>query len=108
MKWTRYIFRAVFFLLTVLLLLFLNRKTNDNVATIAEFKFDRLEKFRTDSLDSKYKLRLLMVETTKFSGLMIDESLIVREMIHYLIGLLGLFVAIELGFLVLAKRNPQS
>ena len=101
MNLARYIFRVVFFLLTVLLLVNLNRKTNDNVGTIAEFKFKMIEKLRTDSLDSKHKLDLLLNETTKF----IDDSSHVREGIHYLIGLLGLWVAIELGFLILEKRN---
>ena len=101
MNRTRYIFRVVFFLLTILLLVSLNRKTDDNTRTIAEFKFKMIEKIRTDSLDSKHKLDLLLNETTKF----IDDSSHVREGIHYLVGLVGLWVAIELGFLILEKRN---
>ena len=101
MNRARYIFRAVFFLLTVLLLVSLSRKTDDNTRTIAEFKFKMIEKVLTDSLNSKHKLELLLNETTKF----IDDSSHVREGIRYLMGLLGLLVAIELGFLILEKRN---
>jgi hypothetical protein len=60
-----------------------------------------IEKLRNDSLSSKHKLDLLLKETTKF----IDDSSPVREGIHYLMGLLGLLVATEMGFLILEKRN---
>lgn len=101
MNWARYVFRIVFFLLTVLLLVFLNRKTDDNTKSIVEFKLKMIEKIRTDSLDSKDKLDLLVDETTKF----VDGSSHVREGIHYLVGLLTLWGAIELGFLIREKRN---
>jgi len=60
-----------------------------------------IEKIRTDSLDSKDKVDLLVDETTKF----IDGSSRVREGIHYLVGLLTLWGAVELGFLIREKRN---
>ncbi len=101
MNRTKYIFRAMFFLLAVLLLVDINRKTGDTVGTIAEFKFKMMEKIRTDSLDNKHKVDLLLKETTKF----IDNSSHVREGIHYLLGLLALWAAIELGFLILQRRN---
>jgi hypothetical protein len=101
MKRAKYIFRAVFFVLAVLLLIDLNRKTDNNVQTIADFKFKTIEKLRTDSLDAKHKADLLLKETTKF----IDNSSHVRNGIHYLLALLGLWVAVELGFLIVEKRN---
>ncbi|CAN5440829.1 hypothetical protein BH10BAC4_BH10BAC4_21050 [soil metagenome] len=104
MNRTRNIFRAVFLLLTVLLLVNLNKKTSDNTATIAEFKFKMIEKIRTDSLDSKHKLQLLLNDTTAF----IDSSSHVRKRIHYLIGLLILWGTIELTFLILEKRNYRQ
>jgi regulatory protein YycI of two-component signal transduction system YycFG len=101
MNRTRWVFRAIFLLLTILLLIFLNRKTDDNTKTIVEFKLKMIDKIRTDSLDSKHKLELLINETTKF----VDDSSHVREGIHYLVGLLTLWGAIELGFLIMEKRN---
>lgn len=101
MNRTRSIFRLVFFLLTVLLVVYLNKKTDDNTETIVEFKFKMIEKIRTDSLDSRHKLELLLNETTKF----IDDSSHVKGGIHYLMNLLGLWVVVELGFLILEKRS---
>ena len=97
----RYILRVVFILLAVLLLVHLNRKTDDNVESIAEFKFKMFQKMQTDSLDSKHKLDLLLNETSRF----IDDSSHVRRGIHYLMGLLGLLVAVEVGFLIFGRRN---
>lgn len=101
MNRAKYIFRIVFFLLAVLLLIHLNRKTDDNVGSIAEFKFKMIEKLRTDSLDSKQKLDLLVNETTKFA----NDSSQVKQGVHYLMRLLGLLVAVELVFLILEKRK---
>ena len=101
MNRARYIIRAVFFLLTVFLLASLNGKTDDNTKSIVEFKLKMVEKLRTDSLDSKHKLDLLVDETTKF----IDDSSHVREGIHYLVGLLTMWGAIELAFLIRENRN---
>ena len=97
----KYIFRLIFFLLTVLLLVHINKRSDDNAESIAEFKFKMFEQIRADSLDSKHKLDLLMKGTTKF----IDESSQVKEGIHYLTGLFGLVIVIELVFLILEKRN---
>jgi len=101
MKRTRYIFRIAFFILIVLQLVYLNRKTDDNVETIAEFKFKMFEKLRTDSLDSKHKMEVLLDETTKF----VDDSSHVRKGIHHLMALLALLVTIEFGFFILMKGN---
>lgn len=101
MNRARSIFRAVFFLLTVFLLVSLNKKTDDNTKTIVEFKLRMIEKITTDSLDSKHKLDLIIDETTKF----IDGSSHVREGIHYLVGLLTLWGVIELGLVIFEKRT---
>ena len=103
MNRARYICRIVFFLLAVLLLIYLNKKTDDNTATIAEFKFKTIEKIRTDSLDTKHKLDLLVDDTTKF----IDGSTHVRKGIHYLMGLLALWGVVEFGFLILERKNDR-
>lgn len=101
MNRTKYIFRVIFILLTVFLLVYLNRKTDNNTESIAEFKLKMIEKIRTDSLDSKHKLDLLLNETTKF----VDDSSHVRKGMLYLMRLLGLWVVIEGVFLVLEKRG---
>ncbi len=101
MNRTKYILRVLLLLLTVYLLVDLNRKTNDNMESIAEFKFKTIEKLRTDSLDAKHKLDLLVNETTKF----VDHSAHVREGIRYLMGLLVLWAFVEMGFMILEKRN---
>jgi hypothetical protein len=101
MNRTKYIIRIIFVFLTVFLLVYLNRKTDDNSESIAEFKLKMIEKIRTDSLESKDKLELLLKETTEY----IDDSSHVRDGIHYLMRLLGLWVIIELVFLVVDKRN---
>jgi hypothetical protein len=97
----KYIFRMVFFLLTVLLLVDLNRKTEGNTETIAEFKFKMFKKIQTDSLDAKSKMDLLINDTTKF----IDDSSHVKEGIRYLTGILGLLIVVELGFFIRENRN---
>jgi serine kinase of HPr protein (carbohydrate metabolism regulator) len=101
MNKAKYVFRIVFFLVAVVLLVYLNGKTDDNTATIAEFKFKMFKKMQTDSLDSKHKLELLVNETTKF----VDDSSRVRKGIHYLTGLFTLLVVVEFGFLIMGKRN---
>ena len=99
---TKYLFRACFFLLAVILLIRLNSTTADNAQTIAEFKFKTIEKFRADSLDTKHKLDMVLRETTRF----VEGSSHVRDELHYLMGLLGLFGIFEVFFLIREKRNP--
>ena len=101
MNRTKYIIRIIFVLLTVFLLIYLNKKTDNNTESIAEFKLKMIEKIRTDSLDSKSKVDLLINETTKF----IDDSSHVTKGIHYLMRLLGLWIVVELVFLLVEKSN---
>ncbi len=103
MKRARYIIRTVFFLLTVFLLVSLNRRTDNNTKSIVEFKLKMVEKIRKDSLDAKHKLDLLVDETTKF----INDSSHVKEGIQNLVGLLTIWTIIELCFLVWGKRNYE-
>lgn len=103
MKKARNIFRIVFFLLAIVLLVYLNSKAEDNTETIVEFKIKMIEKIRTDSLNAKHKLDLLVNETTKF----MDHSTNVKKGINYLIQLLVLFVVSELFFLILKKKNDS-
>lgn len=104
MNSVRNIFRLVFFLLAVTLLIYINRKTNENTQSIAEFKFKMFQKIQTDSLDSTHKLNLLVDETTKF----VDNSSRLKEGIHYLTLLFGLLAIVEVGFLVVGKRNDRQ
>ena len=105
MNRTRYIFRGLFLFLTVSLLLYLNKKTDDNVATIAEFKFETLVNIEADSLDPRSESDFTVDETTRFTGQIIEDSSHVREGINYLIGILGLFTIVELVFAMVAKRK---
>ena len=104
MNKARWIFRFLFFLLTVTLLVYINRKSNDSTMSIVEFKYKTFKKIETDSLDTKRKLDLLVNETTKF----IDDSTRVRKGIRYLTLLFGLLVVVELGFLIFTKRNYRG
>lgn len=97
----KYILRVIFLLLTVVLLISLNRKTDHNTESIAEFKIKMIQKIRTDSLDAKHKVDLLLNETTAF----LDSSTHVGKEIDYLMLLFGLWAAVEFGFLILGNRN---
>jgi hypothetical protein len=103
MNRTKYISRLLFFLVAVLLLVYINKKTNDNTQSIAEFKLKMFQKIQTDSLGSKDKLNLLANETTKF----IDDSFRVKKGINYLTLLFALLIVVEFVFLVQAKRNNR-
>lgn len=101
MNKARWIFRLVFFLLTVALLVYINRKSSDNTMSIVEFKYKTFKKIEMDSLDAKRKLDLLVNETTKF----IDDSTRVKNGIHYLTLLFGILVVVEVGFSIFTKGN---
>ena len=98
MNRTKYILRGTLLLLIVLLLINLYRKTDDNIARIAKFKIETLNKIKTDSLDTEHKFDLLVNETTKFNKQFIEDSPHVKDGIRYLIGAVGLLIAVELGF----------
>jgi hypothetical protein len=95
----RNIFRLVFLLVAVLLLVYVNKKTNDTTLSVAEFKVKMFQKMQADSLNSKQKLETLMDDTEKF----IDNSSRVRKGIHYLTLLLALVVVVEVVFVMLGK-----
>jgi hypothetical protein len=101
MKNARNIFRIIFLLLAIVLLVFLNGKTSDNTESIAEFKFKMYQKISKDSLDSEGKLNLLVNETSKY----IDDSSRVQKGIHYLTGLFVLLIVSELFFLA---KDPNK
>jgi hypothetical protein len=103
MKKLKYILRGILLISTILLLVYLNKKTDDHTQTIAQFKYKMIEKIRTDSLDSKQKANLLLNETTKF----IDDSSHVKKGIRNLMSLLGIWFVIELVFLIQEKRNTD-
>lgn len=90
----KYIVRAVFLLVAIVLLADLNRKTDDSAQSVAEFKIKTFEKIRKDSLDNRHKAEMLMDETTKF----MDNSSHVKKRISYLMTLLGLYVIVEIVF----------
>lgn len=96
----KYIVRTVFLLIAIFLLVDMNRKTDNNAQSIAEFKIRTFEKIRKDSLDTRHKADLLIDETTKF----MDNSSHVKKRVNHLMALLGLFVIAEIVFFV-SKRQ---
>jgi len=106
MNRTKYILRGTLLLLIVLLLINLYRKTEDNIARLAKFKVETINKIKTDSLDTERKFDLLVNETTKFNKQFIEDSPHVKEGIRYLIGAVGLLIAAELGFFFKEGRRP--
>ena len=83
-------------------------KTEKSIGLITKFKFETLERIKTDSLDTTYKLDLLDNITDKFSGQILENSSHVREAIQYLIGVIGLYVAIELVFFIIKIKSDRQ
>ena len=108
MNRTHYILRGILLLLTILLLVYLNRKTDDNIGLIAKFKFETLNNIKGDSLDTNYKFDLLDNEATGFSGQILEDTSHVREAVLYLIGVVGLLIAAELGFFITERRRTTK
>jgi hypothetical protein len=106
MTLTKYIFRSLFFLITVFLIVYINRKTDDNAQTIAEFKFETLKKLKADSLDSQDQVDVLINETKKFNDQVAEDSPI-RKGFRYLTATLVLFVLFELSFWMIEKNKPN-
>jgi hypothetical protein len=106
MNRTKYILRGTLLILIVLLLIYLNGKTDDNIRRIAKFKLETFNKIKADSLDSEDKFDLLVNETTKFTERIAQDSPHIRDGVRYLIGVVVLLIVIELGFLI-AKRDKS-
>jgi hypothetical protein len=105
MNRTKYILRGTLLLLIVFMLINLYRATEDNLARIAKFKFETLNKVRTDSLDTEHKFDFLVNEATKFNKQFIEDSPHVRDGFRYLFGAVGLLIAIELGFFITERKR---
>jgi hypothetical protein len=105
MIFTKYIFRAVFLLITVFLIVYINTKTDNNAQTIAEFKYETLKKLKPDSLDARERFDLLLNETKKFSEQNADDSSHIRRGIRYLIATLTLLIIFEISLFALGKRK---
>src|SRR5690242_6232779 len=102
---TRNIFRLIFIVLAIILLVNMNRKPNDNTESIPQFKFKMFQKIRTDSLDTRQKVDVLVNETTKF----VEGSSTTRKGIHLLTLLFALWIAVEFVFLILKTiRNDNT
>ncbi|MEO8474845.1 MAG: hypothetical protein ABI477_21770 [Chryseolinea sp.] len=102
---TRHILRGIFVVLTIILLVYLNNKTGVNLKTVARFKVETFNKVQADSLDNKAKLRLLIDETTKFSGQIDTDTSHASAVITYLIDIVVLFIASEIIFVIIEKRR---
>jgi hypothetical protein len=99
----RNVLRLLFVVTAIFLLIYINRKANDNSLSVAEFKFKMYQKISKDSLDSKGKLNLLVEETSKY----IDDSSRVQKGIHYLTALFALLIVSEFIFLVRGTNKPS-
>jgi hypothetical protein len=99
MKKLRNIFRIIFFLTAVVLLVFLNTKANDNTKSVVEFKISMLQKLRADSLNSKQKAELLVGETAKY----VEDTSRVKTGLNYLTLLFAIVIIVECIFLILGK-----
>jgi hypothetical protein len=102
----KYILRGTLLLLIVFLLIYLNGKTNDNIARIAKFKFDTFNKLKADSLDAEHKVDVLVDETQKFSEQISKDSPQIRDGMRYLITVVGILIAVEIVFFVAKRRRP--
>ena len=101
---SKLILRVIFIILIVLQLAKLNRKTDDNAKSIAEFKFDMLKKAQTDSLNSRAKVEMILNETTKF----VDGSENVKNGFRDFVRLLIAWAIIETTFSIIEKRNSKK
>jgi hypothetical protein len=100
---TKYIIRGALLLLIVLLLINLTRKTDD-MAKIAKFKFELLNKIKADSLDAEKKIELLVNENAKFNEQVMTDSPHIRSGLRYLFAAVGLLIAVEFGFFISRRR----
>jgi hypothetical protein len=104
MNRTRNICRVVFLVFATILLIYINRKSNDNTMSIAEFKYKTYKKLEIDSLDTKQKVDMLINETSKF----IDDSSRVRNGVRYLTLLFVLQIIAEFVFLIRSKKVSSN
>ena len=74
---------------------------------IAKFKLETLSKIKSDSLDTGHKLDLLVNETEKFSNQIDQDSPDIKEAIQYLIGIMVLFIVVEIGFYITERRSGK-
>lgn len=93
--------RLGYIVLAIILIVYVSSKPDDNSMSVAEFKFKTFQKLRTDTLGTAHKINLLLHESTTF----MDESTHVQKGFHYFLQLLGLIIAIEVGFVILRLRN---
>lgn len=104
---TQYIVRGALLLLIVLLLINLTRKTDD-MARIARFKFELLNKIKADSLDAEKKVELLVNENTRFNEQIMADSPHIRNGLRYVFTAIGLLIAAELGFFISKRRRANG
>lgn len=60
------IFRIAFFAALLYLVIQINRKSDDQAESIAEFKLKMYKKIQTDSIGTRQKIDLMRNETTRF------------------------------------------
>ena len=104
--------RVILLLWTILLLIYLNIKTADNIELVAKFEFENFDylinSIKSDTTYRELKLHSLENETTKFTRQIREDTSYIREGIFYLIGALGLFLVSELSFFIHDKKKRQT
>ena len=108
MNWPRLIVRAIFLLLTVSLLIYLNVKASDDMQKIAEFKLNQLKAITSDSLNARQKFERAANETIEFSEEIFETSSRVREGVSYLTLILALLIVSEIFFSVRSGRVKNN
>lgn len=111
MRQTFYIIRSILLIWTILIFVYLNRKTTDNIELVEEFKFEKFDRMmdnvKSDSTPTKAGLNILDSETTRFTGEILEDSARVREGMLYLMATFGLFIAMEVSFSIASKRRAK-
>jgi hypothetical protein len=109
MRQALYMIRSILLVWTILVFVYLNRKTTDNIGLVEEFKFEELDRMMnniiTDSVHGKERLDILGNETARFTGEILEDSSHVREGVLYLMGTFALFIVIEVSFFITGKRK---
>ena len=100
--------RGIFVILILLVLVYLNVKTGENIKLVERFKFETLDGIKSNSLEADYKIDQLENATTKFTSQIVEDTSHVREATHYLIGFVALLIAAELLFLIDERKKAKA
>jgi hypothetical protein len=104
MNIAKYTIRVFLLFLIVLIVIYLNLNTDENLNRIVKFKIGLLERMAADSSVNQSKFDELLGQTTKFSRQIMEDTSHTTEAAHYLSVILGLLIVSELTFWMLKGR----